>query len=116
MSTCSRLTAEAALQSAAGSVLDGDAQLRDAPRALGPVGRLGGQQRQMLLVGEARHVVVGLRLEVGAQRCGPRRPAEERQPASATRLRTSAVMNTVLPERASPVTPSRTVGVARSAR
>ena len=34
----------------------------------------------------------------------------------ATRLRTSAVMNTVLPERASPVTPSRSVGVIRSRR
>ena len=32
----------------------------------------------------------------------------------ATRLRTSAVMKTVLPDRASPVTPSRTVGVIRS--
>lgn len=32
------------------------------------------------------------------------------------RLRTSAVMNTVLPERANPVTPSRSVGVMRSAK
>src|SRR6185503_4446254 len=34
----------------------------------------------------------------------------------ATRLRTRAVMNTVLPERASPVTPSLSVGAIRSRR
>ena len=41
-------------------------------------------------------------------------PKNGKRPPS-TRLRTSAVMNTVLPDRASPVTPRRTVGVIQSA-
>ena len=47
-------------------VLDGDAQLADAPGALRPLRRVLGEIGQVLLVSEARHAVVGLRLEVGA--------------------------------------------------
>ncbi len=61
----------------------------------------------MILVVEARHRVVRLRLEPragdpplgGAASTGSRAPA--------MRLLTSAVMNTVLPERERPVTPRR---------
>ena len=58
--------AERALQERGRAVLDGDAQLADAPRALGPLRRVGGQRGQVLLVGEPWQGIVGLRLEVGA--------------------------------------------------
>jgi hypothetical protein len=61
--------------------------------------------------GEARHRVVGLRLQEGGLD-----PPLERAAASpgirprSMRLATSEVMKTVLPDRASPVTPSRMTG------
>ncbi len=61
----------------------------------------------MLLVGEARHRVVGLRLEMGARDAPFGGSAQHRQLAPAIRLSMSAVMKTVLPARDSPVTPSR---------
>ena len=72
------------------------------------------QGAHMALVVEARHGVVGLRLEPRRARCGPapspRTPAAGRR---GCRLWTSAVMNTVLPARDRPVTPRRRVGSNR---
>ena len=69
--------------------------------------------RTWLFVVEARHRVVGLRLEPGARDAPARQRLEHRQAAAVHRPCTSAVMNTVLPARDRPVTPSRTVGLNR---
>ena len=61
----------------------------------------------MLLVGEARHGVVGLRLEPRPGDAPLRGGASTGSRTPAMRLLTSAVMNTVLPARERPVTPSR---------
>ena len=72
------------------------------------------EAREMRLVVEARHGVVGLRLE---PRAGDAALGAARRRAAAappcTRLCTSAVMNTVFPARDSPVTPSLSEGVTR---
>ena len=47
-------------------VFDADAQLADPPRAHGPLRWVFCKLAQMLLVGKARNLVVGLRLQVGA--------------------------------------------------
>ncbi len=73
---------ESAAQPPGGRVLDGDAQLAQAPRALRPARRRAGQLGQVLLVGEARHAVVGLRLQIGARDAALGHGREERQPAA----------------------------------
>jgi hypothetical protein len=68
----------------------------------------------VILVLEPRYRVVGLGLEQAARASLPEWAASnigKRPPCS--RLCTSAVMNTVLPARDSPVTPSLSVGCTR---
>ena len=70
--------------------------------------------RDVVLVVEARHRVVGLRLEPRAGDAPAWRSGSntgKRPPR--VRPWTSAVMNTVLPARDRPVTPSRTVGLKK---
>ena len=74
--------AEGAAQRAGGVELDGDAQLAQAPRALRPLGRIARQRLEVRLVVEARHRVVGLRLEVGALDAPLGLGHEERQAAA----------------------------------
>ena len=61
----------------------------------------------MILVGEAGHGVVRLRLEPRPGDAALGGGGEHGTFAPAIRLLTSAVRNTVLPERESPVTPRR---------
>ena len=82
MSTCSRPDGEGAPQRRSRREFDGDAQLADAARALGPVRRVLGELAQVLLVGKARQAVVGLRLEIGARDAALRHGGEERQAAA----------------------------------
>ena len=68
----------------------------------------------MVLVVEPRHGVVGLRREFGARAIRPEFTASNtgnRPPRVSPWI--SAVMNTVLPARDRPVTPSRTVGLKK---
>ncbi len=59
--------------------LDSQPQLRDAPRRLRPVTHGAAQRRQMLLIGEARHRVVGLRIEMRASDAPFGRRGQHRQ-------------------------------------
>ena len=114
MSICSRSRPSCRFQNSAARIR-ASAELADAARALRPARRVGGEIGEMLLIVEARHGIVGLRLEIGARQraLAPARIEERAAAPPAMRLCTSAVMNTVLPERASPVTPSLTVGSTR---
>ena len=63
-------------------VFDGEAQLADLPRALGPA-RLGGRELgEVPLIVEARHRVVRLRLQIGADDARLRQRLEEGQPVA----------------------------------
>ena len=72
--------AESAAQGAGRLELDGDAHLAKAAGALRPLGRIARQGVEVRLVVEARHRVVGLRLEVGALDAPLGLGHEERQP------------------------------------
>ncbi len=92
-------------------VVDLEAQLADPVGRARPAPRLG-QRREVILVGEARHRVVGLGHQAGPAQAPLLRGAQGRQRVQAGGS-TSAVVNTVLPDRARPVTPRRTVGWTR---
>ena len=68
------------------------------------------QRGDVVLVLEARHRVVRLLLQQGARDAPRFLRLEQRQPAAMDRLWTKAEMNTVLPARDRPVTPSRSDG------
>ena len=62
-----------AAHEARGRVVEGEAELAQPARAFGPGRRVGGEQRQMLLVGKARHGVVGLGFEINVGETALRR-------------------------------------------
>ena len=90
----------ACASSLAGVIFEREPQLADAAGAFGPVPARRGQRVEMLLIGEARDGVVGLRPSQARARCVPARAREHRQPRRRDQqLWTSAVMKTVLPAR-----------------
>src|SRR5579885_1903970 len=104
--------------------IDAKPKLGNAPRRLRPMARFraafrAGESTDVVLIGKARHGVVGLRLEhpadepplgMDTEDGQGVAPAAERGLAALVRCSTSAVMKIVLPARERPVTPRRTCG------
>ena len=82
MSICSRSRPNCRFQNLRRGIFEREPQLADAPRALRPARRIGGEIGEMLLIFEAGHELVRLRLEIGAQQTPLRRRVEEGQPAA----------------------------------
>ena len=74
------LAAELPLPEFGRGIFEREPELADAARALGPARRIAGQIGEMLLILEARHGIVRLRLEIDAQQAPLGRRIEERQP------------------------------------
>ena len=80
MSTCSLSRPNCRFQNLRGGIFEREPKLTDAPRALGPAWRIAGEVGEVLLVFEAGHGVVGLRLQIGAGETALRRRSKNGKP------------------------------------